>query len=164
VQHHALIRKSITIYPPALSPRNNDNYDASSGQAESLGTPQLSVNLVQGSYFTIVPSDVKSDFIPEWYAGNIYDMERAFPRKVPLPSPPSADRPTKYDVFIAGDYEVRYNCTHDWPFEPQSISRSGSSETRALSTVTFLFKNSRSTLQWKRFHKLHFLFANQVKM
>jgi hypothetical protein len=43
---------------------------------------------------------------PEWYAGNIYDMERALPRVVSLPTSPDLMNPTQYEIFISGDYEV----------------------------------------------------------
>lgn len=45
--------------------------------------------------------------VPEWYAGNIYDMQRGTPQSVRLPVPPSRTEPTVYDVFVSGDYEVR---------------------------------------------------------
>jgi hypothetical protein len=49
---------------------------------------------------------------PEWYAGNIYNMERATPRLVHLPTRPSTNSPTKYDIFVSGDYEVGVDVTH----------------------------------------------------
>lgn len=44
--------------------------------------------------------------MPEWYAGNIYDLERAVPRMVDLPVPPDPMSTSKYDIFISADYEV----------------------------------------------------------
>ena len=46
-----------------------------------------------------------SSWVPEWYAGNVYDMERALPRVVKFPAL-FLSKPTKYDVFVSGDYEV----------------------------------------------------------
>ena len=70
-------------------------------------SPCLLVRLKQGSFFTLRPQTQPiSSFTPEWYAGNIYDMERAQSRVVLLPGNPSLLEPTSYDVFISGDYEV----------------------------------------------------------
>lgn len=33
-------------------------------------------------------------------------MERALPQIVKLPVLPSLTRPTKYDIYVSGDYEV----------------------------------------------------------
>jgi hypothetical protein len=33
-------------------------------------------------------------------------MERSLPRIIDLPSTPSLESPTSYDVFVSGDYEV----------------------------------------------------------
>jgi len=33
-------------------------------------------------------------------------MERALPRVVNLPIPPSSTKPTQYDIYVSGDYEV----------------------------------------------------------
>jgi len=67
--------------------------------------PRILVQLKQGSYFTILPVDVTAR-TPEWYAGNIYDMERALPRVVDLPTAPDPMNPTEYEILISGDYEV----------------------------------------------------------
>lgn len=72
-----------------------------------IQTPRLLVQLKQGSFFTLRPQTQPiSSFVPEWYAGNIYDMEQAQSRVVLLPENPSLLEPTSYDVFISGDYEV----------------------------------------------------------
>lgn len=69
--------------------------------------PRLLVQLKQGSFFTFRPQTQPiSSFVPEWYAGNIYDMERAQSHVVLLPGNLSLLEPTSYDVFISGDYEV----------------------------------------------------------
>lgn len=100
LQHHALLRTSLTIHPP-------------SSAEQPLPPPNLLFSLTQGSYFTVVPhpsssSGVTAEIIPEWYAGNIYDMLRGTPQTVTLPTPPSMDKPTVYDVFVSGDYEVGF--------------------------------------------------------
>jgi hypothetical protein len=82
----------LTIYPPK-SPQND--------------VPNLLVDLKQGSYFALRPEKYdSSDFVPQWFAGNIYDIERAPSHATPLPAPPSCIEPTKYDLFVSGDYEV----------------------------------------------------------
>lgn len=70
--------------------------------------PRVLVQLKQGSYFTILPTNrrERNTLTPEWYAGNIYDMERALPRVVNLPTPPDPTNLTEYEIFISGDYEV----------------------------------------------------------
>ncbi|TFK42788.1 hypothetical protein BDQ12DRAFT_293178 [Crucibulum laeve] len=97
LQHHAVLQGILTIYPPA-----------GSSPELIISPPQIRVHLKQGSYFTILPfSDAQSGIIPEWYAGDIYAMERAIPRAVSLPSGPSTTSPTKYKILISGDYEIR---------------------------------------------------------
>ncbi|KAG6874319.1 hypothetical protein C0995_001544 [Termitomyces sp. Mi166 len=88
LQHHAVLRTTLTLYPPS-----------------SLGNtqpPHLLVNLIQGSFFTILPSGPgeRRFFVPEWRAGNIYHMELALPRAVELPTPPNLEKPTIYEIFI----------------------------------------------------------------
>ena len=67
--------------------------------------PRILVQLKQGSYFTILPID-ETRRTPEWYLGNIYDMEQVLPRVVDLPTSPDPTNPTEYEIFISGDYEV----------------------------------------------------------
>uniref|UniRef100_A0A8H8CMV3 Peptidase S9 prolyl oligopeptidase catalytic domain-containing protein n=1 Tax=Psilocybe cubensis TaxID=181762 RepID=A0A8H8CMV3_PSICU len=94
LQHHAVLRTTITLYPPTNS--------------ESATLPRLLVDLKQGSFFSLRPQDVDlSAFIPKWFSGNIYDIPHASLHVVDLPSPPSLNVPTKYDLFISGDYEIR---------------------------------------------------------
>ena len=65
------------------------------------------MELKQGSYFAIRPRDTDiSAFVPEWCAGNIYDMERTVPHALALPSDLSFNKPTKFDLFVSGDYEA----------------------------------------------------------
>ncbi|KAJ3508201.1 hypothetical protein NLJ89_g5882 [Agrocybe chaxingu] len=91
LQHHAVLRTTLTLQPP------------SDPIANSI---RLLFDLKQVSYFTIIPQD-GSPASPEWHAGNIYDMERALPELVELPTDPSLSNPTKYDLFVSGDYEIR---------------------------------------------------------
>ncbi|TBU28927.1 hypothetical protein BD311DRAFT_757466 [Dichomitus squalens] len=96
LQHHSVLRSVITVYPPS----NPSNQETS--------IPRLLVDLDQGSFFTLLPSDNKDDkFVPEWHAGNIYALGRAPPNAVSLPYPPSTDSPTTYEIVVSGDYEIR---------------------------------------------------------
>ena len=95
LQHHCVLHTTLTIIPPT-----NLNHDG------STLSPRLHVNLVQGSFFTILPRP-SGDRIPRWYSGNIYSMERSLSRIIDLPSAPSFASPTTYDVFVSGDYEAR---------------------------------------------------------
>lgn len=84
----------MTVYPPTLP-------------AEHL--PHLLVQLIQGSFFTIIPSSSNASGaipVPEWHAGNIYGIKGVRPRAVNFPIPPSTTSPTVYEIFISGDYEV----------------------------------------------------------
>ncbi|KAH8102881.1 hypothetical protein BXZ70DRAFT_1006072 [Cristinia sonorae] len=93
LQHHSLLRSTITVYPPSAS---------------TAVPPRLLVSLDQGSFFTVKPSISDSDtFTPRWYSGNIYLMGAAPPQSVDLPAPPSTSEPTTYELFISGDYEIR---------------------------------------------------------
>ena len=93
LQHHTVLRTSLTVYPGSrLYPITN-----------------LLVDIKQGSFFTILPSQNETTWrstTPKWYAGNIYAMHAAPPQAVPLPTKPSVSEPTKYDLFLSGDYEV----------------------------------------------------------
>jgi hypothetical protein len=92
LQHHTLLRTSLTLFPPQ-------------DDAHTQQPPHLSVELKQGSFFTILPAF--HSMVPQWYPGNVYDMERSVPVTLSLPVPPSTSAPTEYDVFVSGDYEVR---------------------------------------------------------
>ncbi|KAK7023879.1 transmembrane protein [Favolaschia claudopus] len=96
LQHHAVLHTNLTLHPP--------------GSGSNIPPPRLLVQLIQGSYITIVPgSELASSesFVPEWHAGNIYELDRTLPRAIELPSPPSTRSPTTYHVFVSGDYEIR---------------------------------------------------------
>ncbi len=90
LQHHAVLHTTLTVRPPK----------------QVRSEPHLRVQLIQGSYFTILPTTEDANLFPRWYAGNIYAMERGLPRVVPFPSAPSKISPTTYDIFVSGDYEV----------------------------------------------------------
>ena len=109
LQHHAVLRTTLIVYPPKLR--------------SSTHPPPICVDLKQASYFTIVhhitdevneaEQMAKSAYIvPEWHAGNIYNLHRAPPSFVNLPGKVSFDRPNVYDLFVSGDYEVR--CSSQW--------------------------------------------------
>ncbi|KAF8644122.1 hypothetical protein AX16_008651 [Volvariella volvacea WC 439] len=97
LQHHALLHSTFLVYPP-------DEYR---GEAP----PHLLVQLIQGSFFSVMPSQRRESIIPQWYTGNIYDLPDVLPRAVPLPGNFAVLRqglePVKYDIFISGDYEIR---------------------------------------------------------
>ncbi|KAJ7074338.1 hypothetical protein C8F01DRAFT_1043491 [Mycena amicta] len=90
LQHHAVLLTTLTVFPPTSGSPN---------------PPRLLVQLIQGSYFTILDSELST--VPEWHAGNIYAMDRTLPRAVDLPTAPSTTSPTTYLVFVSGDYEIR---------------------------------------------------------
>lgn len=94
LQHHAVLRGKVTVRPTAEP-----------ASAHST-PPRLLVDLVQGSYFSVVPSAPSAAFVPQWHAGNIYEMERATPQAIDLPSEPSGTAPTEYHIYVSGDYEV----------------------------------------------------------
>lgn len=97
----------MTVYPPS--------------EAEELSgePPQLLVNLLQGSFFAVVPvGELPDGLVPEWHAGNIYDMARSPANVVALPVSPSRTEPTTYSIFVSGDYEV--NSSHCQPFSAEN--------------------------------------------
>ncbi|KAH6918772.1 hypothetical protein BKA70DRAFT_28649 [Coprinopsis sp. MPI-PUGE-AT-0042] len=90
LQHHAVLCTTFKL--------------TKEGDSESSSVPRLLVHLIQGSYFTILPAQSSGKTVtPKWYAGDIYAMERAFPRVVELPESASGE----YQLFVAGDYEIR---------------------------------------------------------
>ncbi|KAI1790745.1 hypothetical protein LXA43DRAFT_973466 [Ganoderma leucocontextum] len=97
LQHHSVLRSTLIVHPP------------SSSTSRSVFEPRLLVNLLQGSFFTILPSSdvVGEDFRQEWHVGNIYALGKAPPNAVRLPHPPSPDSPTTYQIVVSGDYEIR---------------------------------------------------------
>ena len=94
LQHHSVLHTVLTIFPPTT-------FDHSGLDAP----PRLHVNLIQGSFFTVLPRSGDNP-VPKWYSGNVYSMERSLPRIIEPPSTPSPAHPTVYDVFVSGDYEV----------------------------------------------------------
>ncbi|KZT20258.1 hypothetical protein NEOLEDRAFT_1165105 [Neolentinus lepideus HHB14362 ss-1] len=99
LQHHSVLRTTLTVYPP-------ESAGSFVADAES---PKLVVKLQQGSFFTVLPTsqEDRAGLTPEWHYGNIYAMGRDPPLTVTLPVPPAMLRPTAYDVFVSGDYEIR---------------------------------------------------------
>jgi hypothetical protein len=99
LQHHTVLCTTLTILPPGPDLKQQPS-----------DVPNLLVELKRGSFFTIVPADVereqRHDFLPEWYSGNIYDVDGAPPHLVRLPTVPSALSPTEYHLYVSGDYEV----------------------------------------------------------
>ncbi|GJE86814.1 hypothetical protein PsYK624_028970 [Phanerochaete sordida] len=100
LQHHAVLRTTITLYPP--SERSRFPQDP----------PQLLVDVIQGSFFAVLPSRSPAEldasaFMPKWHIGNIYAMKASPSNTVALPTVPSLDEPTTYDLFVSGDYEIR---------------------------------------------------------
>jgi hypothetical protein len=102
LQHHAVLRTTLTVLPPR------------SGLVDPEApptVPNILVELKGGSFFALVPADVewkkRRDFVPEWYSGNIYNVDCAPPHLVNLPTVPSAVSPTVYHLYVSGDYEVR---------------------------------------------------------
>jgi hypothetical protein len=139
LQHHAILRTSLTVYPPASA-------------SESALAPFLLIHLSNASYFTILPSAdyiERSSSAPEWYSGNIYDIERALPQIVKLPILPSLVRPTEYDIYVSGDYEVL-------PFSSllklTDLLRSGYLETQKLKASSLLYNlcDFRSKSSYRR--------------
>ncbi|CCM03831.1 uncharacterized protein FIBRA_05980 [Fibroporia radiculosa] len=101
LQHHAVLRTSVTLYPPT------------SLDSWSSKPPHLLVDLAQGSFFTILPRASQDESFNlghdalRWYSGNIYAMTSSPSQPVRLPVAPSTTSPTTYDVFVSGDYEIR---------------------------------------------------------
>ncbi|KII88901.1 hypothetical protein PLICRDRAFT_175154 [Plicaturopsis crispa FD-325 SS-3] len=98
LQHHSVLRTTVAIHPPA------------SNIITDSRAPHLRVQLTQGSFFAIVPKEEDrhgEPVVPEWHAGNIYAIERAIPRSVNLPTPPSVSATTAYEIFVSGDFEIR---------------------------------------------------------
>ncbi|KAI0273854.1 hypothetical protein BC834DRAFT_815835 [Gloeopeniophorella convolvens] len=99
LQHHAILRTTLTVFPP--------QHDSQ----EMHPFPNLLIELKQGSFFALTPADGRGesdpDAIPEWYSGNIYEMDHAPAQLVKFPTVPSTVSPTVYRLYISGDYEIR---------------------------------------------------------
>jgi hypothetical protein len=94
IQYHSVLYTTFFIRPPP--------HDVPPSKI------RLSVHLKQGSFFAIFPAqDQRSEcFHVQWHTGDIYAMDHSLPKIIDLPLTPSASSPTKYDLFISGDYEV----------------------------------------------------------
>jgi len=97
LQHHVVLRTTLTVLPPC-SDSDSDNPPA---------IPNLLVHVERGSFFALIPADVENSvFVPEWYSGNIYQVDYAPSHLVRFPTVPSTLSPTVYHLYISGDYEV----------------------------------------------------------
>ncbi|KZV67959.1 hypothetical protein PENSPDRAFT_32803 [Peniophora sp. CONT] len=94
-QHHSVLRTTLTVHPPSDSKSN------------VAAPPSLLIDLIQGSFFALLPQERNEEAVPEWYSGNIYDLARGAAPAVRFPTPPSVTEPTTYDLFVSGDYEIR---------------------------------------------------------
>lgn len=83
------------LFPPRLAHASHAHVD-----------PRLLVNLKQGSYFTLIPKHRPTDFVPRWFAGNIYDLEHALSASADLSGLTSTSGQLEYELFVSGDYEV----------------------------------------------------------
>ncbi|TFK25060.1 hypothetical protein FA15DRAFT_687246 [Coprinopsis marcescibilis] len=91
LQHHAVLHTTFKLTGKAKN-----------STASQL--PNILADLVQGSYFTVIPVDFADQTVtPRWYAGNIYAMERGLPHVLELPPTNTGE----YHLFISGDYEIR---------------------------------------------------------
>ncbi|KAI0698480.1 hypothetical protein BC835DRAFT_1268955 [Cytidiella melzeri] len=99
LQHHSVLRTSITVYPPTSTKDCSEQ------------PPQLLLDVQQGAFFALRPSESSDhaleEFVPSWYAGNIYAMGAAPPHSLLLPTKPSATEATVYELFVSSDYEIR---------------------------------------------------------
>jgi len=99
LQHHAVLRTTLTVLPP--------HFDSEQPPPD---VPNLLVELKRGSFFTIVPADAEwgqeHSFVPEWYSGNIYEVDGAPSHLVTLSTVPSVRSTTVYHLYVSGDYEV----------------------------------------------------------
>lgn len=96
LQHHVILRTTLTLFPPSLGETSSTLHI----------DPRVLVELKQGSYFTMKPKHCPANFVPRWFVGNIYDLERAVPACVDLSGPISTTDPLEYELFVSGDYEV----------------------------------------------------------
>jgi hypothetical protein len=95
LQYHALLHSTFTVFPPSIL---NPQADESS--------PQIEVDLLKGSFFAILPFDAPNNAVPEWHAGNIYEMVGQSESVIELPGL-SWTEPTCFHILVSGDYEVR---------------------------------------------------------
>lgn len=86
-----------------------------------------------------------SSFHPEWYAGNIYDLERTLPQIVPLSITNSTPGPIQFDLFVSGDYEVGSGFPFELLYRLIPSIRSDSSVTHTPKTLRCLLRLSMST-------------------
>lgn len=94
LQYHAILHTIVTIIPPNNTSKTHEQ-------------PRLSVNLSQASFFALLPHEFEEYLAPEWHIGNIYNLHNSCPNSVELPGKLDPHKPTYYDLFVCGDYEVR---------------------------------------------------------
>ncbi|GJJ12463.1 hypothetical protein Clacol_006705 [Clathrus columnatus] len=107
LQHHNVLHTTIEIIPPLIE----------SDVSQSL--PWLSFSVQQASFFTLIPYHLPSGESPEWHPGNIYAFPNT-PRQLIKPPRLSSSEPTRYHLFVSGDYEIRlfgdpHNTNHEDP-------------------------------------------------
>ena len=142
MQHHSVLRTTLTVHPPSQS-----------HAAQHPANPRLSVNLLRGSFFTVLPGAGADVSVPEWHAGNIYELGSAVPNAVDLPSAPSLDRPTTYELVVSGDYEARaVPCVEAPQNDSDIVYRSGFLVTLATAAAPSLNYQSPFRLVWKTPH------------
>jgi hypothetical protein len=93
LQHHALLHSTFTVHPPAIRRESTSQL------------PHLSVDLQKGSFFSIFPFNHSKDFVPEWHAGNVYEIAGLSEAIIYLPEL-SQTEPTCFHILVSGDYEV----------------------------------------------------------
>ncbi|KZT44181.1 hypothetical protein SISSUDRAFT_1068603 [Sistotremastrum suecicum HHB10207 ss-3] len=94
-QHHSVLRARLSLSPPTGGLR--------------VSAPNLKVDLSQGSYFAILPSNsdgFEHEGVPEWHSGNIYATEMVPSNTIRFSALPWNET-SVFDVFISGDYEIR---------------------------------------------------------
>jgi len=94
LQYHALLHSTFTVRPPANAREN------------PIKTPQLSVDLLRGSFFAIFPFNQSKGIVQEWHAGNIYEITGESEAVIDLPGL-SWTEPTCFHILVSGDYEIR---------------------------------------------------------
>lgn len=110
LQHLNVLRGWLSVFSPS---------DVSGDPSE----PLLRTELLQGAFFTILPppdSLERKTGTPEWYYGNIYQLERAPAQLVRLPVSPAGNKEgTRYEIIICAPYEVCHSLS---PLPPARLT------------------------------------------
>lgn len=98
LQHHSLIRATLTIWPPSTP------IDPDGAQFPRA----IFASVSQGSMFVLLSRSTAAtkNEKPTWHIGNIYAM-REVPQRISLPGDISTTSPTQFDLLISADYEIR---------------------------------------------------------